>query len=103
MSENTSAGDHPLGPIDGTQQYITERPYGDENGQTVGGSSPDAEGSVTTVSWPAAVDADPDDLTHDQSAVLKAAADRTRDWGWLKCVIECYVVRLPSPSERTTG
>jgi len=83
MSENTSAGDHPLGPIDGTQQYITERPYGDENGQTVGGSSPDDEGSVTTVSWPAAVDADPDDLTHDQAAVIRAAADRKRDWGSL--------------------
>ena len=34
-------------PIDGTEQYITERPYKGP-GETVGGSDPDARGTDTT-------------------------------------------------------
>jgi len=80
MSENTSAGDHPLGPIDGTQQYITERPYGDGDGETVGGSSPSDEGRVSTDSWPTAVDADPDELSDATEAVIRAAASPALEW-----------------------
>jgi hypothetical protein len=51
----------------------------DGDGQTVGGTTDDNKGEVTTDNWPEA--APPrDDLNEDQIAVIEAAADPAREW-----------------------
>lgn len=60
--------------VDMTAQYVSERPYGDPEGETVGGSTPADEGAVETSEWPDGVDADPEDLTGKQAAAIRAAA-----------------------------
>ena len=61
-------------PIDATEQYINERPSLEEQGADVEyATEPEPNGEESLEWWPDAIDADPEDLTEDQRAVIKAA------------------------------
>jgi len=69
MSNRKYEGD----PIDMTYSHLSE------SGETVGGTSEDDEGNVTTDNWPSA--APPrDELNEDYVKVIEAAADPARSW-----------------------
>lgn len=62
-------------PIDGTEQYISER---DEDGETVGGTSDDDRGDETVVDWPDAVPREPFERGEYQTQIVEKLAIKDR-------------------------